>query len=128
MQIPEVGETGVYFIANTDGRHTQPLVGWQQGHMVIKKDFNGDPRVFTPDRQSITGIDGKWDAAAPSLAPATALGVHTSSSRAATAISLANLKLAIRERLSSKSPQSLNHHQSASPPTQTVPFEQGARS
>lgn len=128
LQIPEVGETGVYFIANTDGRHTQPLLGWHQGHMVIKKDFDGEQRVFTPDRQSITDIDGKWEPVAQSISPTPALGVHTSSSRTATAISLATLKSAIRERLASTSAQSRHPIRSASPPTPTTPSEKGSRS
>ncbi len=38
MQIPEVGEQGIYFIALTGEGRVHPLVGWQQGHYVIQGD------------------------------------------------------------------------------------------
>ncbi len=52
MQIPAMGEHGIYFVEDTGRRLVNPLVGWAQGHFLVKYDR-------TLKRQMITTLDGQ---------------------------------------------------------------------
>ncbi|WP_457673350.1 hypothetical protein [Thiolapillus sp.] len=52
MQIPAMGEHGIYFVEDTGRRLVNPLVGWAQGHFLVRYDR-------TLKRQMITTLDGK---------------------------------------------------------------------
>lgn len=38
MTMPTVGETGVYFVDTLGNEPMHPLLGWHQGHFLVKKD------------------------------------------------------------------------------------------
>lgn len=38
MQMPEVGERGIYFVENLSVQQIHPLCGWQQGHCLVISD------------------------------------------------------------------------------------------
>src|SRR5262249_21258907 len=38
MQQPDVGEHGVYFVESTSNPPVHPLVGWDQGHFLLRTD------------------------------------------------------------------------------------------
>ena len=52
MQIPAMGEHGIYFVEDTGRRLVNPLVGWAQGHFLVQYDR-------TLKRQMITTLDGR---------------------------------------------------------------------
>ncbi len=45
MTMPTVGETGIYFVATLKGEPVHPLLGWQQGHYLIRKDASNRKKV-----------------------------------------------------------------------------------
>ena len=101
VSIPEVGETGIYFIAETDGSRAQPLMGWHQGHVFIKNDFDGGRRAFTSDNQSIIGLDTMAEPAKEQRARTAARGLKTAAgNETATALSVDEFKSLIQQRLS----------------------------
>lgn len=56
MELPEVGETGFYFVESLSRNLVHPLVGWTQGHYLIHQDALGVDRVTTADNQLIEEI------------------------------------------------------------------------
>ena len=42
LEIPIVGEHGVYFVEDTGGYLSNPLFGWHQGHYLVEKDLSGN--------------------------------------------------------------------------------------
>ncbi len=52
MQMPRMGEHGIYFVEDTQRRLVNPLVGWSQGHFLV----NYDSKL---QRQTITTLSGK---------------------------------------------------------------------
>lgn len=56
MQVPEVGETGIYFVHSLDDSQVHPLVGWTQGHYLIKGESSA-AQVTTADGQSVTALE-----------------------------------------------------------------------
>lgn len=106
VNIPEIGETGIYFIAETAGNRVQPLMGWHQGHVVIKNDFDGVRRAFTADQQSIIALETKADPVNEQRARAAARGLKTvPGNETATALSVGEFKSLIQQRLSIDSNQ-----------------------
>ena len=41
LEIPIIGEHGVYFVEDTQGYLSNPLFGWHQGHYLVEKDIEG---------------------------------------------------------------------------------------
>ena len=62
MQIPKIGEQGIYFIESLERRHVQPLLGWSQGHYLVERDAGGTRRILTPRRRPVRSIDTEIDA------------------------------------------------------------------
>ena len=52
MQMPTAGEHGIYFVEDIGRRLVNPLVGWSQGHFLVKYDRK-------LKRQTITTLSGK---------------------------------------------------------------------
>jgi hypothetical protein len=52
MQIPRMGEHGIYFVEDTGRRLVNPLIGWSQGHFLVKYDNR-------LKRQTITTLNGQ---------------------------------------------------------------------
>jgi hypothetical protein len=56
MQVPQVGETGIYFVQTLDHTQVHPLVGWTQGHYLIDGDDSA-ARVTTAEGQPVTALN-----------------------------------------------------------------------
>lgn len=56
MQVPETGETGIYFVESLHAPLLHPLVGWSQGHYLIEQDSNGRAHVQSADHQPIRAV------------------------------------------------------------------------
>lgn len=87
MQIPEVGESGFYFVESLQNNLVHPLVGWSQGHFLINRQNarSGSqtvlPTVETASGRPVTELASRPDAGSvdtlPLLAPgAAARGVQ----------------------------------------------------
>lgn len=57
MQMPEPGETGIYFIESLDTALVNPLVGWSQGHFLIEPQAGGEPGVLTSRHEPVLGLE-----------------------------------------------------------------------
>lgn len=47
MQIPKMGEHGIYFVEDLDKPMVNPLYGWAQGHFLIKYDRKQQQQIIT---------------------------------------------------------------------------------
>ncbi|ALO44761.1 hypothetical protein [Pseudohongiella spirulinae] len=56
MQMPAVGENGIYFVGNPGESMIHPLVGWSQGHYRIERNSSGVAGVTTAQGRAVTGI------------------------------------------------------------------------
>ena len=56
MQVPQLGETGVYFVANPAQNMIHPLVGWSQGHYLTRQPDSGSSQVTTARGQPVARI------------------------------------------------------------------------
>jgi hypothetical protein len=66
LQLPQVGETGFYFVESLTRPQVNPLVGWSQGHFLIEPRADGRPGVLTAHHEPVLGVS------APEQAPVTA--------------------------------------------------------
>jgi len=48
MQMPEVGERGIYFVENLSVQQIHPLCGWQQGHCLVISQKQTDQDMVIP--------------------------------------------------------------------------------
>ena len=55
LSIPQPGEQGIYFVESTSNKLINPLVGWSQGHFVIKES-KGQRMVYTTTLKPVVGI------------------------------------------------------------------------
>lgn len=67
MQVPQLGETGVYFVGNPAQDMIHPLVGWSQGHYLTRSATSGTARITTADGQPVADITDA-ETAAPQAA------------------------------------------------------------
>jgi hypothetical protein len=56
LNMPTVGEHGIYLVESTEQPMLDPLIGWDQGHFLITKDSAGILRVTTADHRRITSV------------------------------------------------------------------------
>ena len=78
LNMPTVGEHGIYLVESTGQPMLNPLIGWDQGHFLITKDTAGTLRVTTADRRRVTGLAPLAARTAPEIVSpsgATAAGV-----------------------------------------------------
>ncbi len=115
MQLPEIGERGVYFVESLQRSQVNPLYGWSQGHFLVERDEAGEDRVMTSGRQPVlevqgdtTGLQtGPGQDRAPALSRGVARGVgipepgdvHKGSSGVKMGMHLSDFKKALRGRL-----------------------------
>lgn len=104
MQMPEIGERGIYFVESLLRFQVNPLVGWAQGHYLIADLGNGDNVVTTANRDPIVSVEAadKVPATLPqtSFSKGLAKGVSVRQglvSNASSGISAAQFKASIRE-------------------------------
>jgi hypothetical protein len=76
MQIPNLGEEGVYFVESLQRNQVNPLYGWQQGQFLVLQE-NGERRVHTAARAPVYGIGPAAARAGLELSSGTARGVQT---------------------------------------------------
>lgn len=48
MEMPEVGESGIYFVKSIGIQHVHPLSGWHQGHYLIVQRAHDRSKVVLP--------------------------------------------------------------------------------
>lgn len=56
MNVPELGETGIYFVESLRELQIHPLVGWSQGHFLTRQDDSGTTRVHTAANKPIQNV------------------------------------------------------------------------
>lgn len=81
MQVPELGERGVYFVESLERRQVNPLYGWAQGHFLIERDGAQD-RVTTADRKRIGAVARASGLAPRHLSRGIASGIDTDATAA----------------------------------------------
>ncbi len=61
MQMPQIGERGIYFVENLNVQQIHPLCGWQQGHCLVLTDMKTDQDVVIPveEKDSIKESDSR---------------------------------------------------------------------
>jgi hypothetical protein len=65
---PEVGEKGFYFIEDPSTQAVNPLLGWSQGHFLIRSDLKGHEYLETDIQQELVELsDNKNTALASKL-------------------------------------------------------------
>ena len=57
LRYPEVGEKGIYFVESKSRFLVNPLIGWSQGHFLIKPDIDGEARVMTDANIPVMRLD-----------------------------------------------------------------------
>lgn len=53
--LPKLGEMGIYFVESISEDMLNPLLGWSQGHFILKNE-NGERRVHTVNENPVTQI------------------------------------------------------------------------
>ena len=53
MIMPEVGESGVYFVESLHVPQVNPLVGWAQGHFLIEPQGGGERGMLTAHHEPV---------------------------------------------------------------------------
>lgn len=108
MQLPRVGERGVYFVESLERSQVNPLYGWSQGHFLVERDEAGDDRVMTSGKQPVLEVTGDnagvqispGERRAPALSKGVASGVGVSGkSGVRKGMVLSDFKKALRGRL-----------------------------
>jgi hypothetical protein len=108
MQLPQLGEHGIYFVEAPGRKQVNPLYGWSQGHFIVKKDSAGTERVMTNRGIPVTGIeDISLATQAVGISSGVAKGVVTAADRpAGLALSIQEFKISLREMISQQQSQS----------------------
>lgn len=77
LVLPTEGKKGFFFLHDSAGHFTNPMVGWEQGGFYIEPGV-GDEAVTTFSGEPITGIDLDARINQPPSEAGTAIGVSTS--------------------------------------------------
>jgi hypothetical protein len=56
MNVPEVGEVGIYFMESLSRFQVNPLYGWDQGRLPIVADQRGKRRMVSAQGHPVTGV------------------------------------------------------------------------
>jgi hypothetical protein len=101
MQIPQLGELGVYFVESTRRLQVNPLFGWDQGHYVVHVDAaDGQEKLYTVGMRPITGFVTEPSQASRGLSKGYALGLAVPETTApGSALTLDEFKAGLRGRL-----------------------------
>ncbi len=57
MIIPQVGETGFYFVETLLNQQVNPLFGWDQGHFLIVEEPSGESVVTTVHHEPLLSLE-----------------------------------------------------------------------
>jgi hypothetical protein len=101
MQIPAVGEHGIYFVRDPHQRFVHPLKGWEQGHFIVVTDVpGGEETVRAGNGKAVVELPG--DAAPRAQGQAVgnrvAAGLRTADSPDERALSAAAFRDWVRNR------------------------------
>ncbi|WP_456377485.1 hypothetical protein [Thiolapillus sp.] len=76
MQIPRMGEEGIYFVEDIQQHLVNPLYGWHQGHFLLQWDRQLQQRqVTTLHGEPVFGLEKKRLATQAKMSKGPALGV-----------------------------------------------------
>lgn len=56
INVPVLGETGIYFVESMREMQIHPLVGWSQGHFLIRQDDSGIRRIHSAGDRPIQTV------------------------------------------------------------------------
>lgn len=56
MHVPKAGERGIYFVESVRRNLVNPLYGWSQGHLKLKRDAGGTDRIMTRAGNPVKGV------------------------------------------------------------------------
>lgn len=101
MDIPDVGETGIYFVESMTKQHTNPLLGWSQGHFLVIEDDSGVERVYTSKQRPVQGLQEGYRRSTSGISDGTAVGVVTDLDSGVDGMTRSQFVDALRQRLES---------------------------
>ena len=61
LHLPSLGEHGIYFVESLSSQMVSAFYGWDQGHLLVIPDEDGNERVFTFERKPITEVNSDTD-------------------------------------------------------------------
>ncbi len=101
MQIPRMGEQGIYFVENIHKRLVNPLYGWHQGHFLVQWDRQLQQRnVTTLHGDPVYGLEPRRLATQAKMSKGPALGVQVEPQQSVERpMSPADFKTAVKEML-----------------------------
>ncbi len=85
MQVPALGERGIYFVESVERQLINPLYGWSQGHFIVQSTDGGPMRVYTNALQPVYDIAAAKAPANVETTHGHAAGIHTSPEQSANA-------------------------------------------
>lgn len=56
LRLPQLGETGIYFVESLSEDLINPLLGWSQGHYLVQADANGTLRITSTDHEPVSSV------------------------------------------------------------------------
>ena len=59
MQMPEIGELGIYFVETLSEQQIHPLFGWQQGHYLIIINSQTGRETVIPIQKDTETVKGR---------------------------------------------------------------------
>ena len=103
INLPTVGEKGIYFVEKLGLSFINPIVGWSQGHFLLKNDGSGKEIVTTQNEILVIDMDVKSvinDETPDSVSTSgIANGIQVSKSGSNSAMTSTNFKQALKQRL-----------------------------
>lgn len=101
LRMPELHETGIYFVETREEGQVNPLTGWSQGHFLVELDDTDTKRILTSDFRPIYSIDPAYEETRKGISTGLALGAQADDNIDLTeALSAAAFKHIVKERLS----------------------------
>jgi len=79
MNVPNVGDEGVYFVESLQRRQVHPFYGWDQGHFSVRHEARGKV-IYTADLRPVYDLQAGPSARLTEFSAGTANGVVTESS------------------------------------------------
>ena len=57
LRVPEQDEHGIYFVESLRRLQANPLYGWDQGRLIVRRDARGRERVVSARGRSVVGLE-----------------------------------------------------------------------
>lgn len=103
LRQPKVGEKGIYFIESISRQLVNPLVGWSQGHFLIKEDQLGNENVMTDQSERVIAISNEPRLSRTAmLSDGVARGIIVSTDELSTGMKVAEFKQQLRQKAPKK--------------------------